>query len=145
MNKEAGLTHRVNMEVLDRGADDASASEEITLRVENVDLYYSEKQALKNINMTIPRNRVTAFIGPSGCGKSTLLRCFNRMNEVVSCWMMKISITKTCRSPPYVAASAWCFKNPILSQKAFMKMLPMACALSGLKINVSWMKILKKL
>ncbi|HFQ13915.1 MAG TPA: phosphate ABC transporter ATP-binding protein [Gammaproteobacteria bacterium] len=55
----------------------------MTLRVENVDLYYGEKQALKNINMTIPKNRVTAFIGPSGCGKSTLLRCFNRMNDLV--------------------------------------------------------------
>ncbi len=83
MNKEASLTHRVNMDVLERSADEASASEEITLRVENVDLYYSEKQALKNINMTIPKNRVTAFIGPSGCGKSTLLRCFNRMNDLV--------------------------------------------------------------
>ncbi len=83
MNKEASLTHRVNMDVLERSADEAPASEEITLRVENVDLYYSEKQALKNINMTIPKNRVTAFIGPSGCGKSTLLRCFNRMNDLV--------------------------------------------------------------
>ncbi len=84
MNKEASLTHGVNMDVLERssGAKDAS-SEKITLRVENVDLYYSEKQALKNINMTIIKNRVTAFIGPSGCGKSTLLRCFNRMNDLV--------------------------------------------------------------
>ncbi|NOZ37537.1 MAG: phosphate ABC transporter ATP-binding protein [Gammaproteobacteria bacterium] len=60
-----------------------ASSEKITMRVENVDLYYSEKQALKNINMTIMKNRVTAFIGPSGCGKSTLLRCFNRMNDLV--------------------------------------------------------------
>ncbi len=84
MNEEASLTHGVNMDVLERD-DEVShvASEEITLRVENVDLYYSEKQALKNINMAIPKNRVTAFIGPSGCGKSTLLRCFNRMNDLV--------------------------------------------------------------
>ena len=41
------------------------------------------KEALHGINMTIPKNRVTAFIGPSGCGKSTLLRCFNRMNDLV--------------------------------------------------------------
>ncbi len=84
MNKEASLTHGVNPDVLERDLDNSSAgSEEITLKVENVDLYYSEKQALKNINMEIPKNRVTAFIGPSGCGKSTLLRCFNRMNDLV--------------------------------------------------------------
>jgi len=84
MNKEASLTHGVNMDVLERsGEANHASSGEITLRVENVDLYYSEKQALKNINMTIIKNRVTAFIGPSGCGKSTLLRCFNRMNDLV--------------------------------------------------------------
>ena len=58
-------------------------NETIKLTVENLDLYYGELQALKNINMLIPQNRVTAFIGPSGCGKSTLLRCFNRMNDLV--------------------------------------------------------------
>ena len=46
-------------------------------------LFYGEKQALHNINLEIPKKRVTAFIGPSGCGKSTLLRCFNRMNDLV--------------------------------------------------------------
>ena len=49
----------------------------------NVNLHYGQKQALFDINMTIPRKRVTAFIGPSGCGKSTLLRTFNRMNDLV--------------------------------------------------------------
>jgi phosphate transport system ATP-binding protein len=58
-------------------------NETIKLIVENLDLYYGELRALKNINMLIPQNRVTAFIGPSGCGKSTLLRCFNRMNDLV--------------------------------------------------------------
>jgi phosphate transport system ATP-binding protein len=58
-------------------------NETIKLTVENLDLYYGELRALKNINMLIPQNRVTAFIGPSGCGKSTLLRCFNRMNDLV--------------------------------------------------------------
>lgn len=52
-------------------------------RVENLDLFYGDFQALKNINMDIPEKQVTAFIGPSGCGKSTLLRCFNRMNDLV--------------------------------------------------------------
>ncbi|MEZ5491580.1 MAG: phosphate ABC transporter ATP-binding protein PstB [Gammaproteobacteria bacterium] len=53
------------------------------LVVKNLDLFYGDKQALQDINLSIPRKRVTAFIGPSGCGKSTLLRCFNRMNDLV--------------------------------------------------------------
>ncbi len=57
--------------------------EAIALQVKNLDFYYGSSKALKNINMVIPQNRVTAFIGPSGCGKSTLLRCFNRMNDLI--------------------------------------------------------------
>ncbi|MEJ5211200.1 MAG: phosphate ABC transporter ATP-binding protein PstB [Burkholderiales bacterium] len=49
------------------------------LTVRNLNFYYGKFHALKNINLEIPQNRVTAFIGPSGCGKSTLLRTFNRM------------------------------------------------------------------
>jgi phosphate transport system ATP-binding protein len=52
--------------------------------IENLNLFYAkDKQALIDINLTIPKQRVTAFIGPSGCGKSSLLRCFNRMNDLV--------------------------------------------------------------
>ena len=58
-------------------------AENITIQVNNLDLYYNQSQALKSINMRIPTRKVTAFIGPSGCGKSTLLRCFNRMNDLV--------------------------------------------------------------
>ena len=54
------------------------------INIENLNLFYSkDKQALIDINLTIPKQRVTAFIGPSGCGKSSLLRCFNRMNDLV--------------------------------------------------------------
>jgi len=49
----------------------------------NLDLYYSEKQALKNISMDVQANKVTALIGPSGCGKSTYLRTLNRMNDLI--------------------------------------------------------------
>ena len=59
------------------------ANETISLEVDDLNLFYGEKQALKGINLKIPHNKVTAFIGPSGCGKSTLLRCFNRMNDLV--------------------------------------------------------------
>jgi len=54
-----------------------------TLRVENLQLFYGEKQALHDINLTVRKNTVMALIGPSGCGKSTLLRCFNRMNDLI--------------------------------------------------------------
>ena len=53
------------------------------IKIENVDLYYGEFQALKNINMNIKENEITAFIGPSGCGKSTLLKSLNRMNDLI--------------------------------------------------------------
>ncbi len=53
------------------------------ITVKNGNLWYGEFQALKNINIEIEKNEVTAFIGPSGCGKSTLLKCFNRMNDLV--------------------------------------------------------------
>ena len=52
------------------------------IHVDDVSVFYGEKQVLSNIRMSIPRKRVTAFIGPSGCGKSTLLRCFNRMTDL---------------------------------------------------------------
>ena len=51
--------------------------------VENLDLYYGDFKALKNINLNIAPNEITAFIGPSGCGKSTLLKSLNRMNDLV--------------------------------------------------------------
>ena len=62
-----------------RGLEDA----EVALSIRNFDLWYDDFQALKKINLSIPRNRATAFIGPSGCGKSTLLRTFNRMCDFV--------------------------------------------------------------
>jgi phosphate transport system ATP-binding protein len=52
------------------------------LAVRNLNFYYGNFHALKNINLDIPANQVTAFIGPSGCGKSTLLRTFNRMYDL---------------------------------------------------------------
>ena len=53
------------------------------IKIENVNLYYGEFQALKNINMNVKENEITAFIGPSGCGKSTLLKSLNRMNDLI--------------------------------------------------------------
>ena len=52
-------------------------------KVKKVNLFYGEKHVLKDIDIDIYENKVTAFIGPSGCGKSTLLRCFDRMNDLI--------------------------------------------------------------
>jgi phosphate transport system ATP-binding protein len=54
------------------------------IAVEKLNLFYNDFHALKNINVSIEENRITAIIGPSGCGKSTLLRTFNRMNDLVA-------------------------------------------------------------
>lgn len=61
--------------------------------VQHLNLHYGENHALKDINMNIAQNAVTAFIGPSGCGKSTFLKCLNRMNALVDC--VKIDGTVT--------------------------------------------------
>jgi phosphate transport system ATP-binding protein len=55
----------------------------IVLETRNLGVSYGNKYAIKDVNLMIPRNAVTAIIGPSGCGKSTLLRCFNRMNDLM--------------------------------------------------------------
>ena len=53
------------------------------ITVRNLNLYYGSFHALKDVNMDIPKNEITAFIGPSGCGKSTFLKSLNRMNDLV--------------------------------------------------------------
>lgn len=53
------------------------------IEAKNLNLFYTDFHALKNVNLTIPEKAVTAFIGPSGCGKSTLLRTLNRMNDMI--------------------------------------------------------------
>jgi phosphate transport system ATP-binding protein len=61
-----------------------SFAAETVIEARNIDVFYGEEQALRDISMAIPKNRVTALIGPSGCGKSTFLRCINRMNDLIS-------------------------------------------------------------
>ncbi len=56
----------------------------IKMQVKNLIFYYGKNQVLKNINLTIKSNAVTAIIGPSGCGKSTFIRTLNRMNDIIS-------------------------------------------------------------
>ena len=57
--------------------------ENTILSARDLNLYYGENHALKNINIDIPANEITALIGPSGCGKSTFLRTLNRMNDLI--------------------------------------------------------------
>ncbi len=55
----------------------------VCIDIQKFDLFYGDFQALKNVSLQIPKQRITAFIGPSGCGKSTLLKSLNRMNDLV--------------------------------------------------------------
>ncbi len=64
-------------------AEVASIMEPAMVEIDHLSLYYGEKLALRDVSMSVPKHRVTAYIGPSGCGKSTLLRCINRMNDLV--------------------------------------------------------------
>lgn len=65
------------------------SNQKIILEARNVDVFYGDFQAIKNVDMSIKQNTVTAFIGPSGCGKSTFLRLFNRMNDYVEGFGLK--------------------------------------------------------
>ncbi|ACR79424.1 phosphate ABC transporter ATP-binding protein PstB [Kosmotoga olearia] len=58
-------------------------SKDGVFEIENLNVYYGNKQALKNVTCTVPRNKITAVVGPSGCGKSTFLRVLNRMNDLI--------------------------------------------------------------
>jgi phosphate transport system ATP-binding protein len=83
MTVEQARTHAIDMKSILRGRENEPGTNEIEIKIENLNLFYGQKQALHNINMDIPKKKVTAYIGPSGCGKSTLLRCINRMNDLV--------------------------------------------------------------
>lgn len=77
-------THAIDIQALGRKTSSPILGAEPALKVEGLNLFYGgDSQALFDINLDIPKQRVTAFIGPSGCGKSSLLRCFNRMNDLV--------------------------------------------------------------
>ena len=61
--------------------------------IKDLNLYYGDYHALKNINLNLAENEITAFIGPSGCGKSTFLKCLNRMNDLVEGCKITGSVT----------------------------------------------------
>ena len=72
-----------NMEKIGNRYNSNEYNDEYVIETKELNLWYEDNHALKNINMKFRKNKVTAIIGPSGCGKSTLLRCFNRMNDVI--------------------------------------------------------------
>lgn len=63
--------------------DESEEIKNISVNIEQLNVYYGESQAVFDVSFAVPKNKVTAFIGPSGCGKSTILRCINRMNDVI--------------------------------------------------------------
>ncbi len=67
----------------DEDDTDAGGVEQTIVEARNVDVWYNDDQALQDISLQVPENKVTAMIGPSGCGKSTFLRCINRMNDLI--------------------------------------------------------------
>ena len=73
---------------VERGVDalqnDASSTDDVVLTTDDLQVYYGDFRAVRDVNMYIKRGEITAFIGPSGCGKSTVLRCFNRMNDLIA-------------------------------------------------------------
>lgn len=83
MTTEQARTHAIDLNTILHERNERPEQNDVVIRIENLNLYYGQKQALHGVNMDIPKHRVTAYIGPSGCGKSTLLRCINRMNDLV--------------------------------------------------------------
>lgn len=65
---------------------------ETMFETENVNIYYGNFLAVRNVNMNIPKNKITALIGPSGCGKSTLLRSYNRLNDLINTFRLEGTI-----------------------------------------------------
>jgi len=83
MTAQHTRTHTIDVSSILRDQKTTGEQNEACIKVENLNLFYAEKQALHGVNMEMPKKKVTAYIGPSGCGKSTLLRCINRMNDLV--------------------------------------------------------------
>jgi phosphate transport system ATP-binding protein len=80
--EDAGPSVRISV-ASDRGADGPPAETETVVELQNVSCFYGSFRAVRNVDIKIAKQRITALIGPSGCGKSTLLRTINRMNDLV--------------------------------------------------------------
>ena len=63
--------------------DEADDANPVIIDVEDLNVFYGDFHAVKDVSLPVRQNEITALIGPSGCGKSTVLRCFNRMNDLI--------------------------------------------------------------
>ena len=77
------MSEEIGGEIVPDSTRDLDIDGEVDLMIEDLDLWYANKQALYGVSLPIAKNSVTALIGPSGCGKSTLLRTINRMNDLI--------------------------------------------------------------
>jgi len=82
-NEPSTTDSLVTTEVQATAREDLPAATETVVATEDLNVYYGDDQAITDVSIDIPKNRVTAMIGPSGCGKSTFLRCVNRMNDQI--------------------------------------------------------------
>ena len=122
------------------------------IKATNVDFYYGNFHALKNISLTIPENQVVAFIGPSGCGKSTFLRLFNRMNDLIPNTRLTGNISidgqdiydKSVEVDVLRRNVGMVFQRPNPFPKASSRMWPMVCMSTGSKtkntFHTKWKK-----
>jgi phosphate transport system ATP-binding protein len=84
MTEQASTIEPMSLaEIAKEHGDEEVASREAVFQVSDLAVSYSGNVAIRDVNLSVYRNAVTAFIGPSGCGKSTLIRCFDRMNDLV--------------------------------------------------------------
>ncbi len=86
-------TARLTTVAADEAREEAMSRLDVVFAARKLSVWYGSSQALKAIDLDVPRNRITALIGPSGCGKSTLLRCFNRMNDLINGARMEGELT----------------------------------------------------
>ncbi len=116
----------VNNERFEAAADAKQMS--VKIRTRGVDLYYGDRQVLKNITFDMGENMVTAFIGPSGCGKSSYLRCLNRMNDFISSARVEGKIFwRTIRTSSRCGARwGWFSRNRIPFRCRYMTISPTA-------------------
>ena len=79
------MTEEITLKKIDAFAEhgDANVARETHIEAKDFSMFYGDFEAVRNVNMQIPKQKVTAMIGPSGCGKSTLLRSINRMNDLI--------------------------------------------------------------
>ena len=125
----------------------AAAAEPVAARADqagdgDVNIYYGAKRAVRDVDLDVPANAVTAFIGPSGCGKSTILRCFNRMNDLIPGASVEGKVTarrrghqcaRTSSRSRSGAGSAWSSSGPTRSRCRSTTTSPTARAGTAIK------------